>query len=445
MWFSDLRDVWIGKITPSGQITEYSLSTPVFTTYMAPGDDGKLLMAAVDATHEVLATADIGAPAASISPPTLAGQASKSAAEQCQPGTWSTWAGQQPSSNAYPVDGFQWLLDGIQIAGETSHSYTPTAADTGHDLSCRETVTYTLLNVTVSATSATATVRGAPGNTSLPRLSGTPQVGSQLTSTGGGWSGSPTSYSIGWLRCDPAGANCTPISDQTDLTYILTGADQGHTIRAAVTAANGYGSRTADSAPSAVVQAGTVNLTVTQSIADASTISGQVTWTATPSAPAWSAQFYIDGTLVDSDGTSPFTYGRSIGSHLDTIGLSNGAHVFRVDVLFKNGMTISSHVTATVSNSVTQPTVTQSIADASTISGPVTWTATTSDLAWGVSFYIDGARVDSDGTSPFTYGKSIGGHLNTTALSNGTHVFRVDAVLKSGTTITSSVSATISN
>ena len=170
-----------------------------------------------------------------------------------------------------------------------------------------------------------------------------------------------------------------------------------------------------------------------------------MSWTATPNGPAWSARFYIDGVQVDSDATSPFTYGRSIGSHLDTTGLSNGTHVFRVDVLFKNGLTLLSNSSATVANSVTQPLVTQSIADASTISGPVTWTATPSDPAWGVSFYIDGTLVDSDGASPFTYGKSIGGHLSTAGLSNGTHVFRVDAVLKSGTTITSSVTATVSN
>ena len=166
------------------------------------------------------------------------------------------------------------------------------------------------------------------------------------------------------------------------------------------------------------MQPGTLNLTVIQSIADASTISGQVAWTATPSDPAWGVSFYLDGTLVDSDGTSPFTYGESIGSHLNTATLSDGAHVFRVDALLKNGTTVSSQVSATVSNSVAPPTVTQSIADASTISGLVTWTATP-NAPWGVSFYVDGTLVDSDGTSPFTYGESIDGHLNTTTLSNG--------------------------
>ncbi len=89
--------------------------------------------------------------------------------------------------------------------------------------------------------------------------------------------------------------------------------------------------------------------------------------------------------------------------------------------------------------------MTQSIVDGSTISGAVSWTATPSAAAWGVSFLIDGTLVDSDGSSPFTYGESIGGLLDTTTLSNGTHVFRVIVQLESGTTISASATATVSN
>ena len=51
--------------------------------------------------------------------------------------------------------------------------------------------------------------RVSSGNTSLPVISGTAQVGSQLTASTGSWSGSPTSYSYQWHRCDTAGANCS--------------------------------------------------------------------------------------------------------------------------------------------------------------------------------------------------------------------------------------------
>jgi hypothetical protein len=90
--------------------------------------------------------------------------------------------------------------------------------------------------------------------------------------------------------------------------------------------------------------------TVTQSIVDGSTISGSVSWTVTPSVPAWNVWFYIDGVLGDTDGLMPFTYAEYSGGYLKTTTLSNGTHVFRADVLFKDGTTASSQVRATVSN-----------------------------------------------------------------------------------------------
>ena len=81
--------------------------------------------------------------------------------KSCGGDVWSTWAGQQPSHDAFGFDGYQWLLDGSPIAGQTGSSYTPTQGDAGHQLSCTVTVTYPLLVVTVSATSAQVTVEGA--------------------------------------------------------------------------------------------------------------------------------------------------------------------------------------------------------------------------------------------------------------------------------------------
>ena len=52
----------------------------------------------------------------------------------------------------------QWLRDGAALGGETSQTYTPVAADVGHTLACTVAVTYPLLNVTSSATSAGVTV-----------------------------------------------------------------------------------------------------------------------------------------------------------------------------------------------------------------------------------------------------------------------------------------------
>jgi hypothetical protein len=95
-------------------------------------------------------------------------------------------------------------------------------------------------------------VNGTPtiaGNTS------TPTSGQTLTGSHGSWlSGPISSYSDQWLRCDAAGANCAPIPGATGLSYPLTAADIGSTIRLQETATNMYGS----GSPASSTQTGVV-------------------------------------------------------------------------------------------------------------------------------------------------------------------------------------------
>ena len=77
----------------------------------------------------------------------------------CDKGKWSRWAGDKPSRTRFGFDGYRWLRDGVAIAGETSRTYEPTAADDGHELSCSQTVTYAPFPTTVTATSASVGVR----------------------------------------------------------------------------------------------------------------------------------------------------------------------------------------------------------------------------------------------------------------------------------------------
>ncbi len=105
----------------------------------------------------------IGAPAASITAPSVAGTGGVGVPQTCSGDTWSSWAGQQPTPGA-PSDsptGYQWLLNGRSIAGATGTSYTPTPDEDGQQLSCDVTATYELLAVTVSAKSAGIEVKGA--------------------------------------------------------------------------------------------------------------------------------------------------------------------------------------------------------------------------------------------------------------------------------------------
>jgi subtilisin family serine protease len=108
------------------------------------------------------------------------------------------------------------------------------------------------VDVSVTYSFAAPQQQQPPADVSPPTISGTPQVGGQLTATTGTWQNSPTSYTYLWSRCDPTGASCAS-TGSTGSTYALGSVDLGHTLRVAVTASNAAGSSGATSTPSAVV------------------------------------------------------------------------------------------------------------------------------------------------------------------------------------------------
>ncbi len=85
-----------------------------------------------------------------------------------------------------------------------------------------------------------------PRNVALPKITGTATAGRTLTVDPGTWTGSPPiTFKFRWERC---GASCAPIAGAVGLTYKLTSADVGKTIRVLVTGANGLRQATATSA-----------------------------------------------------------------------------------------------------------------------------------------------------------------------------------------------------
>jgi hypothetical protein len=184
--------------------------------------------------------------------PEVSGTAQVGQTLAASPGTWNG----APTSFAY-----QWLRcdsgggNCQKIAGATATSHRLDSADQGSTV--RVVVTATNAAGSTSATSApTALVLdSAPANAALPMISGTPQVGQTLTVSQGSWTGSPSSYTYQWRRCDVAGASCQDVTGATAATHVAGSMDKDATLRAVVTATNSGGSTSATTSQTSVVQA----------------------------------------------------------------------------------------------------------------------------------------------------------------------------------------------
>jgi streptogramin lyase len=158
LWFADTGSPSaVGRITPAGSITEFSAGFvgPGHQPWaIASGADGNLWLTDIGSTPAIYRIG-AGASAPSLDAPSVTGSGEEATQQTCQGDRWATWAGRQPERNAptFSSPGFQWLLDGAPLAGETSKNYTPVAGDVGHDLSCKVGVTYPLLDVSALATS----------------------------------------------------------------------------------------------------------------------------------------------------------------------------------------------------------------------------------------------------------------------------------------------------
>jgi hypothetical protein len=96
----------------------------------------------------------------------------------------------------------------------------------------------------------------APGSSSAPSISGTPQAGQTLTASAGSWSGSePISFAYQWESCNATGGECQPITGASSQSYTVLSGEIGATVRVVVTASNSHGQALAASPASSVIQA----------------------------------------------------------------------------------------------------------------------------------------------------------------------------------------------
>jgi len=86
----------------------------------------------------------------------------------------------------------------------------------------------------------------------VPELSGNPVQGELLTADTGTWS-TTASFSYQWQRCDETAANCMDIPGATSRTFTIDETEVNFALRVKVSAANRFGTATADSALTAKV------------------------------------------------------------------------------------------------------------------------------------------------------------------------------------------------
>jgi hypothetical protein len=228
------------------------------------GDVGHRMRVSVTATNSDGSSSALSSPTtvvaglapANTSPPKLSGTARDGEKLSVTSGSWD----HNPNSYAYA-----WLrCDSAgnncgPISAQTNNSYRLVSADVGHRVQATVTATNQYGSAKASSNlSDVVVVKGlGPASTSPPVVSGTAQLGQQLTLSQGSWSGStPMSFSYGWERCDSNGNNCAAISGATKAIYSVASADLGHTLRGFVRASNSFGASTATSVPTAVVTQG---------------------------------------------------------------------------------------------------------------------------------------------------------------------------------------------
>jgi streptogramin lyase len=158
VWFTQ-SSALVGRITPNGEVTRLLTPTAESEPFdLAPGVGGDLWV--TEQGKGRLALVASGGPAAVAQPPAITGAGVAGNLQVCN-SSWASWGLLQPSFTLFPFDGYRWYLDGALIA--TGQSYTPTFAQLGHALSCSETITYAApFLVTTSATSAPVTVNEPP-------------------------------------------------------------------------------------------------------------------------------------------------------------------------------------------------------------------------------------------------------------------------------------------
>jgi hypothetical protein len=248
---SNVSGATSSSYTPAAGVVGHRLRVVV-----TAANAGGVASASSNAT-EVVATDPSPPPAApsDIALPIVSGSAVEGETLSASSGSWTG----SPTSYAYQWQDCNAAGEGCaNVSGAASSSYKLVSGDVGHTL--RVVVTATNAGGSAQASSAVTGIvvvdpPPAPGNTSLPTVSGSAVEGQTLSASSGSWTGSPTSYAYQWQDCNAAGEGCANVSGAASSTRVLASSDVGHTIRVSVKATNAGGTGEASSPATSLVTA----------------------------------------------------------------------------------------------------------------------------------------------------------------------------------------------
>ncbi len=192
-----------------------------------------------------------GAPPVNTTLPAVTGTAARASTLTVSQGAWS---GLQ-NSYAYQWQRSSDATSWANILGATTATYKPGLADENNYLRAQVSASNADGTATATATATALIAKAPPVSTTAPAVSGTPARAQTLTATAGTWSGPDNTYAYQWQRSADS-RTWTNISGAGALTYTLTAADLGDTVRLQVTATNPDASAgaVAASTPTATVQ-----------------------------------------------------------------------------------------------------------------------------------------------------------------------------------------------
>jgi hypothetical protein len=350
------------------------------------------------------------------------------------------------SDNSGTVSGVQFKVDGTSVGAEDTTSPYGVTWDSTQTSNGTHTITAVARDPsgnTKTSTSVSVTVSNPVPDTTAPTVSVTaPTGGSTISGTINLTASASDNVGVAGVQFKVDGTNVG--SEDTASPYTAswnttTATNGTHTI--AATARDAAGNTTTSTSVSITVNNIPADTTAPTTAITAPVSGGTVNGTTTVTANAsdnvsvTKVDFYLDGNLISSDATSPYSFGWT------TTSVTNGSHSLLTKAYDAAGnIGTSSTVTVTVNNpDTTAPSVPTNLKATATspTSVSLTWNASTDNV--GVASYL----VQRDGVVIATVTAPTTNYTDTTVAGSTTYSYQVLARDAATNTSSGSTAATV--